>query len=170
MGREVRRVPPDWQHPKDEDTGRYIPLHAPRPLTELRDEYVAWFANWEQWQRGEHPEQRDYAATGTFTDWDGGPPNPDDYMPPWEETERTHYQMYENTSEGTPISPVFATPEELARWLADTGASSFGSMTATYEQWLRVCRGGYAPSLVTDANGLRSGVEGAKAPPVEPTS
>lgn len=27
MGREVRRVPANWQHPKDELTGRYKPLH-----------------------------------------------------------------------------------------------------------------------------------------------
>ena len=46
------------------------------------------------------------------------------------------FQMWEDTSEGSPISPVFETPEELARWLADTKASSFGGMTSTYEQWL----------------------------------
>ena len=67
--------------------------------------------------------------------------------------------MYEDTTEGTPISPAFATPEELARWLADTGASAFGDSTATYEQWLHVCKGGWAPSAVIDINGMRSGVE-----------
>jgi len=56
--------------------------------------------------------------------------------------------MYENTSEGTPISPPFETPEELARWLADNNASAFGGMTATYEQWLATCKGLYAPSMV----------------------
>ena len=40
--------------------------------------------------------------------------------------ERTHYQMYETCTEGTPISPVMETPENLARWLADNGASAFG--------------------------------------------
>lgn len=70
------------------------------------------------------------------------------------------YQMWETTSEGSPMSPVFATPEELAKWLADNGASSFGSMTSTYEAWLRVCNGGFAPSAVFDSeHGLRSGVE-----------
>jgi len=67
--------------------------------------------------------------------------------------------MYETTSEGTPISPAFATPEELAQWLADNGASSFGSSTASYESWLRVAKGGWAPSAIMDQNGLRSGVE-----------
>jgi hypothetical protein len=70
------------------------------------------------------------------------------------------YQMWETVSEGSPISPVFATPEELARWLADTGASAFGDMTATYEQWLATCKKGWAPSAVLSADkGLRSGVE-----------
>jgi len=68
------------------------------------------------------------------------------------------YQMWETTSEGSPISPVFETPEELARWLVDNNASAFGSETATYEEWLRVCQGGYAPSAVLDEKGLRSGV------------
>jgi hypothetical protein len=79
-------------------------------------------------------------------------------MPAWPDEQRTHLMMYEDTSEGTPISPAFATPEDLAHWLADNGASALGSSTATYEQWLRVARGGWAPSLVADANGVVNGV------------
>lgn len=45
------------------------------------------------------------------------------------------YQLWETTSEGSPISPVFATPEELARWAA-ANATAFGSMTLTEHQWL----------------------------------
>jgi len=48
--------------------------------------------------------------------------------------------MYETCTEGTPISPAFATPEELARWLADNEASAFGGMTASYEGWLRTIK------------------------------
>ena len=50
------------------------------------------------------------------------------------------YQLWETTSEGSPISPVFETPEGLAKWLADTDASSFGPQTATYDKWLRFIR------------------------------
>lgn len=32
------------------------------------------------------------------------------------------YQLWETVSEGSPISPVFATPEELARWVSDNRA------------------------------------------------
>lgn len=62
----------------------------------------------------------------------------------WESTEPPigeGWQMWETTSEGSPMSPVFATAEELARWLADTGASIFGDRTAPYEYWLRVITG-----------------------------
>ena len=67
--------------------------------------------------------------------------------------------MWETTSEGSPISPVFETPEELARWLADTNASAFGREGASYESWLGMIRGGWAPSLIIDEKGMRSGVE-----------
>jgi hypothetical protein len=62
-------------------------------------------------------------------------------MPDWPAEKRTHYQMYETCTEGTPISPVMETPEALAQWLVDNEASSFANMTATYEQWLTVCKG-----------------------------
>ena len=55
--------------------------------------------------------------------------------------------IYETCSEGSPISPAFETPEELARWLTD---NSFGSMTATYEQWLL---GGYEDEHVSIPSG-----------------
>jgi hypothetical protein len=70
------------------------------------------------------------------------------------------WQMWETVSEGSPISPVFATPEELARWLADTGASAFATMTATYDQWLATIRVGFSVSaMFSPGVGLASGVE-----------
>lgn len=51
------------------------------------------------------------------------------------------WQLWSTTSEGSPMSPVFATPEELARWLAVTGASKFGSTTASYDEWLAIIKG-----------------------------
>ncbi len=69
------------------------------------------------------------------------------------------WQMWETTSEGSPISPVCETPEGLARWLADNGASSFGHDTATYEQWLGMITAGWAPSAVLEGGVMKSGVE-----------
>lgn len=71
------------------------------------------------------------------------------------------WQMWESTSEGSPISPVFETPEKLARWLEKSKASAFGGDTATYDEWLKMIRAGWAPSAVlntADGRGLRSGV------------
>lgn len=45
------------------------------------------------------------------------------------------YQLWSTTSEGTPMSPVFDAPDKLAKWLADNSASTFGSGTATFQQW-----------------------------------
>ena len=70
------------------------------------------------------------------------------------------YQMYETTTEGTPISPVMKTPEELARWLADNKASACGSMTATYEEWLQTIERGWAPTMMIFGGELTSGVSG----------
>lgn len=73
-----------------------------------------------------------------------------------------YWQMWENVSEGSPISPPCKTPEELAKWLSDNKASSFGRDTATYEQWLCMINGpGWAPSGVLDSKGFRSGVAAA---------
>lgn len=69
------------------------------------------------------------------------------------------WQMWENTSEGSPISIVCKTPEELAQWLADNDISSFGSYTATYGQWLGMINAGYAPSMVIENGTMKSGVE-----------
>ena len=69
------------------------------------------------------------------------------------------YQLWETTTEGSPVSPVFATPEELAEWLEFNKISSFAHMTCSYDQWLEFIKGpGWAPSAIITSNGLKSGV------------
>ncbi len=161
MGREVRMVPKDWQHPKKREfnyrTGQYEDRYRPMHDRSFADEMREWYQGWEAWERGERPEG---AVSETYWQYRGGPPDPEYYMPQWPPSERTHLMMYEDTTEGTPISPAFETPEELARWLADNGASAFGGSTASYESWLRVCKGGYAPSMIISNGVMQSGVEG----------
>lgn len=141
MSREIRKVPKDWVHPQN-SYGNDAPLY-------------------ENYEDALNDFNIDVEKMGMAEalDYHGGSPVVDDYMPTWSEEEKTHIMMYETCSEGTPISPGFETPEQLAHWLADNGASSFGNSTATYEQWLRVCMGGWAPSAIMDSKGLRSGVE-----------
>lgn len=132
MSRQCRRVPKDWQHPKD-NCGQYIPMHE-------RFEYT--------------PEE---IEEGLREGWlKGGPPYYDvPVMPQWHPSQRTHYQMYETTTEGTPISPVFDTPEGLARWLEKTGASAFADEGACYEDWLALIRQG--TESVSFATNLHTG-------------
>jgi len=144
MGREVRRVTKDWKHPENE-RGRLKPLF---------EGYASAKAKFEAKQAKDGLQEA--------LDYFGHAPDVYDYMPDWPEAEKTHLMMYENTTEGTPISPAFETPEELARWLADNKASAFGGMTATYEQWLATAKAGWAPSMVMMGGDLVSGVESSK--------
>lgn len=161
MSREIRRVPANWEHPKDE-RGNYIPLLG-RSYSKALFEWEEGNAKWEQgfcsdWKGGwKSREPAD--ADMTYADWSGDKPEAKDYMPEWPESERTHMQMYEDCSEGTPISPVMNDPEKLAHWLADNGASAFGYMTGTYEQWLATIRRGDSPSMVIAYGQIMSGVE-----------
>ncbi len=115
MSRELRRVPANWEHPRDK-SGHYIPMHEHFPYSE-----------------GE-------IAEGIRDGWlENSPPN---YgcaiMPQWSEAERSHYQMYESTSEGTPISPVMESAESLACWLADNNVTIFANIKTSYEEWLSI--------------------------------
>jgi len=137
MGREVRMVPANWKHPKD--ARGYLPMHERFPYNAeeikegLRD---GWLEN----------KPPHYGV---------------DVMPQWPKSKRTHYQMYETCSEGTPISPVMKTPEALARWLVSNEASAGASQIASYGAWLAMIKdGGHAPSMVSSPKtGLVSGVE-----------
>ena len=123
MSREVRKVSKDWSHTKDE-SGEYIPLLEELPFL-MGDEIEEGFRD--GWLHGKAPEY-DY-----------------NIMPLFEEGEATHLQMYQTTSEGTPISPVMESAEELAHWLADNKASSFAGYTTTYECWLSLIQKGLTP-------------------------
>lgn len=147
MLREVRRVPADWRHPINPKTGRFLPLfdgkHYQRDVTE--------------WNEGAVRIGDVGSTTYTYEDWSNEKPKAQDYMPQWADAERTHLMMYEVTSEGTPISPAFETPEELARWLADTNARVFAGERLSYADWLRIAQGGCVPSLtIAPEHGLQS--------------
>jgi hypothetical protein len=160
MGRQVRRVPKDWIHPRNEH-GNYIPMFD-RSYREAAHEWIEDFMLWQDGKRrtfsGEIVDVSESEKKYYFWDWSGPPPQEEDFRPDWPEETRTHLQMYEDCTEGTPISPVMEAPEELARWLADNNASSFGRMTATYDQWLATIKAGWAPSAIIDSGGMKSGV------------
>ena len=121
MGREIRRVPSDWQHPRD--SNGYKPLYDRSYETVMKE-----------WIEYEEPPK----------------PDPDYYRPEWKE-EPTHYQIYETVTEGTPVSPVFASLDEMKDWLLSKGFSERAS-----SKFIEI---GWAPSLVfTPERGL-SGID-----------
>lgn len=47
------------------------------------------------------------------------------------------YQLWETTTEGSPISPVFETLDDLCEWCEDN-ATTFASFKATKEEWRKM--------------------------------
>ena len=142
MGREVRRVAKDWQHPqRGEGPDHFKPLFGGDYQTEAE----AWMERMRKWESGKDPDRAIAAAkygTRYFWDWDGGPPNKDSFMfqTPPDPASLTHLMLYETTTEGTPLSPAFKTLEEVAAWAAENDASIFAHSRATKEKWLKILR------------------------------
>lgn len=69
------------------------------------------------------------------------------------------YQIWETVSEGSPISPVFEKPEDLAEWMANHPWNTCDKDT-TKKQWLKFILGpGWAPSFIGCDKGLITGVK-----------
>lgn len=151
MGREIRKVKKGWEHPKD-DNGNWHPM---------RNEYYGdaiaeWFKNHKLWLEGNHPDQiknPEYKTKYLFyAQWDGNPPELEYYRREnWTETEACCFQMYENVSEGTPVSPVFETLIELEDWIvANLGYSRHAAHA--------FCEDGYAPSMIMCGGVVKDGI------------
>src|SRR3990167_6619201 len=137
MGREIRRVPKGWEHPKDRN-GRYRPLHNESYET-VAAEYLAALLRWEA---GQDPDRKK-SGYRYFWEWAGTPPDKAYCRPAWT-TEATCFQIYETVSEGTPVSPVFETKVALIDWLVRQGHST--------ESATRFAKAEWAPSMVMTAD------------------
>jgi hypothetical protein len=159
MGREIRRVPANWAHPKyTEDTatrreniGYHIPLH---------DDHAKALNDFE----------KDIAKKGLkeAIDYWGGGPQSENYAQ-YDGKPLDWWQAYETVSEGTPVSPAFATPEELIEYLAANGdfwdqrrmaegrGGKAGYSRAAAEAFVR---GGWAPSMIIANGKCHEGAEG----------
>lgn len=156
MGREIRRVPPDWQHPRNA-LGHYEPLHD--------RSYEAALAEWTEgkrkWDAGEDPHRAQHPKS-TWEAWSGAAPNPDYYRPDWPAESATAFQVYETVSEGTPVSPVLATHDDLIHWLVNDGSGmGIGGVRQpmSREAAERFANAAWAPSMIlTPGKGVRSGL------------
>ena len=124
MGREVRRVPGDWEHPRytKDDSPYRDRIGEHRPLYDDDYESVSekWMADFNLWRAGEHPSQP-CGYCKYFWEYDS-PPDEESYRSrKWTEDEATHFQAYETVSEGTPVSPAFASKKELVDYLVANG-------------------------------------------------
>jgi hypothetical protein len=115
----------------------------------------------------------DHSFEDAVADWKADGSEPDEEptdcycRPEWPEDAATHYQAYENVSEGTPVSPVFATTDELIEWMVqpidrlspfNRGADWQCMQGRTREQAEYFADGGYAPSMVLADGRLMDGV------------
>lgn len=166
MGREIRRVPPNWEHPKtkrfDYQLGREVEDYHPMFDRPFGPEMREWYANWEAWERGERPEGSEDCAN--FWDWNGGPPDPAYYRPAWKDGDATWFQVYQTVSEGAPVTPPFATREELIDYLATHG--DFWDQKRGDGPWDRknaesFVNAGWAPSLIGFAGQLHAPRDGS---------
>ena len=140
MGREVRPVALDWEHPRlpgtySDGSPRYVGLLS-RESLRLRLEWNT-----------EHPDDEDAQE----------PVSLDDYMPEIPEGTPYGWQLYETVSEGSPLSPVFAAKDELAAWMSDPER---GRDWVPAEVAAKFVAEGWAPSFVSSPEtGFVSGVE-----------
>lgn len=189
MGREIRRVPPNWEHPQKEEynsrKGRYEPQYQPLYDEPYSEAIAEWTKNHMLWVDGKHPDQLDGSGAGyeNYADWGGNAPDVKYYRPNWKAEEMTWYQVYETVSEGTPVSPPFATKEELVEYLVangdfwDQARRKEGRGEMNCDPWSRkaaeqfVFGSGWAPSFISNADGIKSGVEAmAEITPPDPPS
>lgn len=144
MGRELRKVPANWEHPKRPD-GRYQPMFDKY----YGDALKLWLQENEAWENGTH---KDLICNPSLKDdypfyamWGGNPPDVDYYQTKkYSPEELTHIQLYETTSEGTPKSPVFRADQfdDLCEYAAEN-CTTFASFKATKEQWAEMLSGGF---------------------------
>ncbi len=125
MGREIRRVPPNWSHPTQmrfcfEPRKGYTKKLSYRAMlpTPHAEALSEWQAEKRKWDAGERPSY--CSADTTFTEYFGDEPIAEHYVP-FSADDATWFQLWETVSEGTPTSPPFETLDELAAYLAEWG-------------------------------------------------
>jgi len=149
MGREIRKVPAGWEHPRNEQ-GHFQPLCD----ESFREAAQEWADNFIKWQNGTHEDIVKDPALKTkypfYWQWTGSPPDEEYYRPEFD-SEPNCFQIYETVSEGTPVSPVFDTKEEMVVWLVSEGYGKEQAENFVKSEW--------APSMIfSPGRGIEMGV------------
>lgn len=118
MGREIRMVPKGWEHPKGKN-GEFMPMFDEDFESAARE----WLDSCILWDNNEHETlyndpnlKKSYPF---YWQWAGQSPSEEYYRPKFENA--NCFQIYENVTEGTPVSPVFESKHEMFNWLVSEG-------------------------------------------------
>lgn len=122
MGREIRRVPPNWKHPTARN--RYTGEEHDKPMYDQRYEDAAaeWLADFDRIRNGGMTDDERGCYPRGAVEWahDNTAPNPEMYRP-WTDEEATWFQVWQTVSEGSPVTPPFETKAELVEYLVANG-------------------------------------------------
>jgi len=175
MGREIRKVPPNWEHPTyGEAFGNRDNIYYSRAcgmqhcrgerdfisLYDQSHEDAAqeWIDNFIDWHVKGNIES-EYSKY--YWEYAGSPPEAD-YYRLYKNEEATWFQVYETVSEGSPVSPPFATEEELIQYLHKNGdfwAQSRSQQPPSLEAATQfVKKDGWAPSFIVNNGVITEGI------------
>lgn len=124
MGREIRMVPANWAHPERDPNHDEYQRGGKQPMTDetFDHAFAEWLETFDRIRAGKLEGFEIEYYAGGLADWLPDNPAPIRcYYRPWNDDEATWFQLWETVSEGTPVSPPFASKQELADWLAANG-------------------------------------------------
>ncbi|BDD79640.1 hypothetical protein [Burkholderia phage FLC9] len=128
-----RRVAPDWVHPTYQVYGEdhYRPL---RDGTKLIAEQAQWDRWQELWNAGLVEDDSEIVALSQshkakgIVLYYGARPEASRYTPAWTPEQATGWQVYEEVTEGTPITKVYPDLNTMAREIAEECGHSYEAM------------------------------------------
>lgn len=129
MGRELKRVPLDFDYPLNTVWYGYYD----KEISFCHDRYPAGCIGCKAYAKIKGIEIEKLGCP-KFHEFYGIQKNLSNKVEP---PEGDGYQLWETTSEGSPVSPVFTTLDELCDWCEDN-ATTFGSYKATKDEWKRM--------------------------------
>lgn len=174
MGREIREVPPNWEHPIKANCTHWpkcnpvcVQPKFNREFKKAADDWKEGLNNWDHKRINGEPTEDEY------WEYEGAPPEREYHLDYDPETlgDNAWYQLYETVSEGTPVTPAFATKEGLADYLAENGdywdqrRRKEGKSLMNCKPWGKeqaykfVMGHGWAPSMIIKNGVMMSGVE-----------
>lgn len=142
-----------------------------------------WVDGYLLWKEGKHPDQEKYDKDGEYDykDWAGEAPESKYYRPAWRKEEMTWWQVYETVSEGTPVTPPFATRQELIDYLVENGDFWDQDRRKRGDTWLMPCdpwkrevaerfvnEVGWAPTLISSGGIVKAGKDWLEEKPCHP--